>query len=180
MSCIWCTKHTVYNASSNTSVHLPNRQAILPHLLLASSTSAFGLQILLAVGACQILVHAQRSAVLFSSYLILLFLSDHFSFSCARHVSALFLSGDMMTSVVIYLPTGWQFFLSIFARCNAPSHSLLVVWPNDDVIDDLLSFCRVILFFPHFATTRCFSPLRDFFCHHAMEHASYDDALDFS
>ena len=53
---------------------------------------------------CPILVH-QRSAVLFNSHLTLLFSSDHLSFSCARHVSALFLSGDMMTSVVIYPPT---------------------------------------------------------------------------
>lgn len=132
-----------------------------------------------AEGVCQILVCVQRSAILVFSHLTLLFSFDYLFFSSARYISALFLSGNMMTNVVIDPPTGWQFFLSIFARCNAPSHFLLIVLTNDNIINNLLSFCWVIFFFSHFATKQCFLPLRNFFCQHVIKHTSYNDTLDF-
>ena len=52
------------------------------------------------------LVCVKKLAVLFSFYLTLLFLSDYLSFSCIQYISALFLFGNIMTSVIIYPPIG--------------------------------------------------------------------------
>lgn len=128
---------------------------------------------------CQILVYIKRLAIFFSSYLILLFLSDHLFFSYIYYVNALFLSGNIMSNVVIYLPTGWQFFLSIFIQCNAFLYSLLVIWSNNNTINDLFFFYWVIFFFLHFAITQYFLPLRYFFCHYTIKYISYDNIFDF-